>query len=46
MTWYAFWDAADAFVETDAWYTMKGWLIVFGVLILWGYWHSGKPGGT
>jgi len=34
MNWYQFWDKADAFVETDAWIVIKGF--IYGTIILIG----------
>ena len=49
--WYAFWDAADAWVETEAFQDAKGWFIVgcLGVAVLVmavQEWHhrKGPPG--
>ena len=47
--WYTWWDAADAWVETDAFQEAKGWFIVgcLGVAVLvmaWQEWRKG-PGG-
>jgi len=51
MTYYAFMDAADAFVATDAFQDAKATLLVSALLVgfcvwLWQYFNSGKPGGT
>ena len=50
MTWYVFWDAADAFVATDAFQDAKATLLVWGLVALglvwcWQHFNSGKPGG-
>jgi len=50
MTWYAFWDAADAFVATDAFQDAKGSLFLSALMVgffvwLWQHFNSGRPGG-
>ena len=51
--WHAWWDAADAWVGTDAFQDAKGWFIVgviaVAVLVMaWQEWHRGgkPPGGV
>ena len=43
MTWYAFWDAADAFVETEAFQDAKAALLVVGVIVVIWAWLGKKP---
>ena len=44
MTWYAFWDAADAFVETAAFQDAMGWMLVAAaVLFVVVWWRDGRP---
>ena len=50
MTYYAFMDAADAFVATDAFQEAKATLFVSALVVgafvwLWQHFNSGKPGG-
>ena len=51
MTYYAFMDAADAFVATDAFQDAKVSLFLSALMVgffvwLWQRFNSGKPGGT
>ena len=51
LSWYGFWDAADAFVATEAFQDAKTSLFLSALMVgffvwLWQHFNSGKPGGT